>query len=66
MEVTPEPLLLTIDEAARCLGISRSLFYGLMRNGEIHTVTIRSNRRVAFADLQDYVNRLRRQDRVVA
>ncbi len=64
MDVTPtqtEPLLLTVDDAARSLRISRSKFYGLMRAGEIPTLMLGGQRRVAFADLQAFVARLRSQ-----
>jgi excisionase family DNA binding protein len=56
-----EPLLLTVDEAAGCLRISRSKFYKLMRDGAIPTLLMDGSRRVAKADLEAYVNQLREQ-----
>ena len=68
MEVTtapvPDPLLLSVDDAARSLGISRSKFYGLMRAGVVPTVMIGGQRRVVFSDLQRYVDGLPRQNSV--
>lgn len=56
-----EPLLLTVDDAARSLRISKSKFYELMRAGEIPTLMLHGSRRVAYDDLKTYVNQLRQQ-----
>jgi excisionase family DNA binding protein len=51
--------LLTPDEAAQALGISRSLLYELLRSGRLESVRIGSCRRVPLSALSDFVDRLR-------
>lgn len=51
-------LLLTVSEAASCLGIGRSTLYELVASGEIESVTIGRSRRVPVASLAVYVDRL--------
>jgi excisionase family DNA binding protein len=54
-----EPLLLTIDEAAARLRIKRSLFYELIRRGEIRSVVVGSRaRRVSPRAVEEYARRL--------
>jgi excisionase family DNA binding protein len=53
-----EALLLTVPEAARLLGISRSKAYELLANGEIHSVQIGTCRRIRQDWLAGYVDRL--------
>ena len=52
-------LLLTVSEAASCLGIGRSTLYELVASGEIESVTIGRSRRVPAEALGAYVERLR-------
>jgi excisionase family DNA binding protein len=52
-------LVLTIEQAARRLGIGRTLMYSLVMSGEIESVTIGRLRRIPVECLTDYVNRLR-------
>ena len=53
-------LLLTVSDAARRLGISRSLFYELLAAGEIESIHVGRLRRIPAAALADYVERQRR------
>ena len=52
-------LVLTIEEAARCLRIGRTLMYSLVSSGEVESVMIGRLRRVPIAALETYVSRLR-------
>jgi excisionase family DNA binding protein len=53
-----EKLLLTPEEAAASLAISRSKFYQLLRDGAIASVRIDGCRRILPAALSDYLARL--------
>lgn len=48
-----------IPEVAEVLRISRSTVYDLIKSGDLRTVTIGRNRRVAAEDLEAYVQTLR-------
>ena len=50
-------LLATIDEAANLLNIRRTLFYKLVREGEIPTIKVGRARRVPVISLREYVLR---------
>ncbi len=47
--------LLTVIEAARELGISRSKVYELLADGELPSVRIGRTRRIAVAALEEFV-----------
>ncbi len=51
-------LLLSIVEAAECLGISRAHFYEMIARGEIATVRLGRRRMVRSSDLSAYVTQL--------
>jgi len=53
-----ETFLYTVQEAAKALGMSRSKVYGLMKEGELHSVKIGGSRRLRKQDLIDYVDAL--------
>lgn len=53
-----EKLLLTPEEAAEVLGISRRTLYSLLVAGTIRSVKIGSCRRVPTAALEEYVESL--------
>ena len=52
-------LLVTVEEAAERLAISRSFLYQLLRRGTVPSVTIGRARRVAITDLERFVDHLR-------
>ncbi|MEV6306085.1 helix-turn-helix domain-containing protein [Actinoplanes sp. NPDC051861] len=56
------PFVLTIEQAARRLGIGRTLMYALVSSGEIESVTIGRLRRIPAECLTEYVSRLRKQN----
>lgn len=53
----PEPVLLTIPEAARKLGIGRTLTYELIAAGELEVVHIGRAARVPLDAVSDFVAR---------
>lgn len=54
----PEPLLLTIVEAARLLAVGRTTVYELIERGELRAVHIGRACRVPVVAVTDYVERL--------
>jgi excisionase family DNA binding protein len=52
-------LLLTIEQAAQCLGIGRTLMYALVRDGNVESVQIGRLRRIPADALSRYVDQLR-------
>ena len=54
-----EKLLLTPEEAAEVIGVSRSKVYDLMRTQELESVRIGGSRRVPTAAIEEFVSRLR-------
>ena len=60
-QVIPEgAILLRVEEAARRLGIARTLMFRLIKDGEVESVRVGRLRRVPVASLEEYVDRLRR------
>jgi excisionase family DNA binding protein len=57
--VTPRRIVLTVEEAADCLGIGRTLMYSLVSSGAVESVTIGRLRRVPADALTRYVEKLR-------
>jgi excisionase family DNA binding protein len=55
---TPDPLLLTPEEAARVLRIGRTRLYALLADASIASVRIGHSRRITVRALQDFVDRL--------
>ena len=51
--------LLTIDDVARVLGISRGSVYGLMRDGEVTPIRVGQRARFEPADIRAYLERHR-------
>lgn len=51
-------LLLTVPEAAKALGISRSKLYQLLSAGTVLSVRIDGSRRVPVESLTAYINQL--------
>jgi len=54
-----DEILITVTEAARRLGLGRSATYVLIQRGELLSIKIGGSRRVAVADLAEFVERLR-------
>jgi excisionase family DNA binding protein len=52
-------ILLTPEEAAQSLGISRTLVYDLLRSGRLGSVRIGTCRRIPIDALSDFVDSLR-------
>lgn len=52
-------LLLRVEEAARCLGIARTLMYELVGSGQVQSVRVGRLRRIPVASLHAYVDELR-------
>lgn len=59
----PEPMLLTVAEAARRLGISRSSLYDQITSGAIRSVKIGKLRRVPVVALAEFVAALEGDER---
>jgi len=57
--VADDKLLLRIEEAAKRLGIGRSLMYRLVLSGEVQSVPLGRLRRIPVEALREYVERLR-------
>jgi len=57
LTVAPDPrLLLTVAEAARRLGIGRSLMYQLIGEGQIESITIGRLRKVSLIALSNFID----------
>jgi len=59
-EVTGQRLLLTVEEAADCLGIGRTSMFDLIMSGVVPSVRIGKLRRVRPQELERYVASLSR------
>ncbi|MDB1086470.1 helix-turn-helix domain-containing protein [Streptomyces sp. ACA25] len=59
----PAPVLLTVEEAARCLRIGRTTCYALIRTGELESLTIGGLRRVPADAPAAYLARRRAEQR---
>jgi excisionase family DNA binding protein len=55
----PAPLLLTIPEAGRLLGLGRTTMYELIGAGEVEVVHIGRAARIPFESVERFVDRLR-------
>jgi excisionase family DNA binding protein len=55
------PFLMTANEAAEQLSISRSKLYLLLATGEIKSILIGGSRRIASTDLADFIARKREE-----
>lgn len=52
------PVLLTPEQAAQSLGIGRTAVYALIREGQLPSVKLGRSRRVPYAALVSFVERL--------
>ena len=55
----PACVLLTVEQAARRLGVGRSTMYGLLARGEIESIQIGHLRRIPVDALGTFVDRRR-------
>jgi len=51
-------IFLSVDEAARCLGVGRTILYELMNAHEFRSVKIGGKRLIDFRSLQSYADSL--------
>ena len=51
-------LLLTVEEAAECLGVCRSIMFRLIRQGDVKSVKVGHLRRVTPAALEEFIHNL--------
>ncbi|MBQ1118583.1 excisionase family DNA-binding protein [Streptomyces sp. B15] len=65
-ETDPTLALLSVEEAARRLGIGRTVCYRLISSGELESVTVGRLRRVPADAVPEYVARLRTTARTAA
>jgi excisionase family DNA binding protein len=56
------PLLLTVDEAAARLSISRWTVYNLIRSGELASITIGRARRIPLEAVDKYITQRLEED----
>ena len=61
-----DELLVSIEEAARRLQVSRSTLYLLVQRGELQSIKIGASRRVPVAALDEFVARQRELQDVTA
>jgi len=59
MAITRPRIVLTVEEAAECLSIGRTLMYALVTAGEVESVQIGRLRRIPIDALDRYVSSLR-------
>lgn len=52
------PLLMTIEEAAKRMSISRGMVYKLIRQKKLRAVKIGATTRIRLEDLNQYINNL--------
>ncbi|WP_333823633.1 helix-turn-helix domain-containing protein [Pinisolibacter sp.] len=58
MEAQPEPLLLTVDEVCRRLGVCRSTYYNLVRSGQLAARQLRGRPYVETSELRRFLSAL--------
>lgn len=52
------PILLTINDVAKIMNLSRSTVYQLMNKGELKSCNIGRSRRITGTQVEDYINSL--------
>ncbi|WP_419996355.1 excisionase family DNA-binding protein [Streptomyces boninensis] len=62
----PTLALLTVEEAARRLGVGRTVCFRLIASGDLESVTLGRSRRVPAEAVPEYVDRLRQTQRSAA
>jgi excisionase family DNA binding protein len=61
LAIAPGQLLITLEDAARCLAISRAHLYRLLQRNELAAIRLGRSRRVVRSALEAYVERLVRE-----
>lgn len=61
-ESVAENVMLTVEEAAKCLRIGRTTAWGLVKSGELRSVLIGRLRRVPAAEVRAYAAQLMTND----
>ena len=56
--IAPRPLLVSIEDCAHLLGLSRSVVYTLIRSGALRPVHVGRSVRLRVLDLESFVERL--------
>lgn len=62
----PAPVLLTVEEAARCLRIGRTTCFALIRTGELESLMIGGLRRIPADAPSAYIARRRAEQQAAA
>ena len=58
VEATDQPLLVTVEEAARLLGIGRTTMFELIGSGEIKSIRLGRRRLISRTTLETFVDEL--------
>ena len=56
-----DQILLKVRDAARLLGLGRSMTYEFIRNGELKSIKVGGARRVLVSDLHEFVEDLKKR-----
>jgi len=57
--LSPEPICVRVNDAARMIGVGRTKLYELIAAGEVETVKLGKATRVTTASLHDLIKRQR-------
>ncbi len=57
----PRPLAIGPDEAARMVGLGHSLFWQLLKRGDIPSIKVNNRRLILVSDLERWLLKLRDQ-----
>lgn len=52
-----DPISVGVEDAARLIGVARSMFYEMIANGEIHTFKLGRRRLVRVKTLEAFIKR---------
>ena len=58
-DARPEPLLLTVEQTATLLSLSRTLIYNLLASGELESLKLAGIRRIPRQAVLDWIERQR-------